>query len=163
MRVSRHHIQGMRTAGRETTATVYNTALLQLERCLRKNNLSFKDVTYSNLRTFRNLKESDGAANSTVHNYLCSIRTLVNEAINQGYMNQVDYPFKKGLFPKVEATRKQALSRDQIRELETLDLSGKLPQNGEGFSPNRTLRSNIISQVFVCEDKELIYYRTKEV
>lgn len=38
-------------------------------------------------------------------------------------MDQKDYPFKKGLFPKVAQTRKQAITKEDIQRLKSLELN----------------------------------------
>lgn len=115
-------IKGLRKAGRNKTATTYSTAVDQFERIIGSTKLQFSDITYTRLMEFRNVKMGDGVSNSTIHNYLRSLRTIVNAAINSGLMLETDYPFKKGLFPKVAPTRKQAITKEDIQRLHALEL-----------------------------------------
>ncbi|GGH64306.1 site-specific integrase [Phaeocystidibacter marisrubri] len=119
---ARNYIEGLEKAGRTKTAITYNTGLDQFERISGNTKLQFSDLTYTRLLDFRNEKMGEGVSNSTIHNYLRVLRTLVNAAINAGYMDQSDYPFKKGLFPKVAPTRKQAITKEDVQRLKSLEL-----------------------------------------
>ena len=86
--------------------------------------LDFKDITYTFLRDFEvHLKEKGNSVN-TIAKHLRQLRTLVNEAINQGYIPSDAYPFRKFKI-KQEKGRKEFLTPDELRKLENLQVSDK--------------------------------------
>ena len=87
--------------------------------------LDFKDITYTLLRDFEvHLKEKGNSVN-TIAKHLRQLRTLVNEAINQGYIPSDAYPFRKFKI-KQEKGRKEFLTPDELKRLENLDVDKKL-------------------------------------
>ena len=86
--------------------------------------LDFKDITYTLLRDFEvHLKEKGNSVN-TIAKHLRQLRTLVNEAINQGYIPSDAYPFRKFKI-KQEKGRKEFLTLNELRRLENLLVSDK--------------------------------------
>lgn len=84
----------------------------------------FKDITYTFLRDFEvHLKEKGNSVN-TIAKHLRQLRTLVSEAINQGYIPSDAYPFRKFKI-KQEKGRKEFLTPDELRKLENLQVSDK--------------------------------------
>ena len=87
--------------------------------------LDFKDITYTFLKEFEvHLKEKGNSVN-TVAKHMRQLRTLVNEAINQGYIPSDAYPFRKYKI-KQEKGRKEFLTPDELKRLENLDVDKKL-------------------------------------
>lgn len=87
--------------------------------------IDFKDITYTFLRDFEvHLKEKGNSVN-TIAKHLRQLRTLVNEAINQGYIPSDAYPFRKYKI-KQEKGRKEFLTPDELKKLENLDVDKKL-------------------------------------
>lgn len=87
--------------------------------------LDFKDITYTFLKEFEvHLKEKGNSVN-TIAKHLRQLRTLVNEAINQGYIPSDAYPFRKYKI-KQEKGRKEFLTPDELKRLEYLDVDKKL-------------------------------------
>ena len=86
--------------------------------------LDFKDITYTFLRDFEvHLKEKGNSVN-TIAKHLRQLRTLVSEAINQGYIPSDAYPFRKFKI-KQEKGRKEFLTLNELRRLENLLVSDK--------------------------------------
>ena len=86
--------------------------------------IDFKDITYTFLRDFEvHLKEKGNSVN-TIAKHLRQLRTLVNEAINQGYIPSDAYPFRKFKI-KQEKGRKEFLTLNELRRLENLLVSDK--------------------------------------
>ena len=86
--------------------------------------LDFKDITYTFLKEFEvHLKEKGNSVN-TIAKHLRQLRTLVNEAINQGYIPSDAYPFRKYKI-KQEKGRKEFLTPDELRKLENLQVADK--------------------------------------
>lgn len=86
--------------------------------------LDFKDITYSFLKDFEVYLREKGNGINTMAKHLRQLRTLVNEAINQGYIHADAYPFRKFKI-KQEKGRHEFLTPDELKKLENLEMSDK--------------------------------------
>lgn len=86
--------------------------------------LDFKDITYTFLKDFEVYLREKGNGVNTVAKHLRQLRTLVNEAINQGYIHADAYPFRKFKI-KQEKGRHEFLTPDELRKLENLEISDR--------------------------------------
>lgn len=86
--------------------------------------LDFKDITYTFLKEFEVYLREKGSSVNTIAKHLRQLRTLVNEAINQGYIHADAYPFRKFKI-KQERGRHEFLTPDELRKLENLQVSDK--------------------------------------
>ena len=79
-----------------------------------RSGLDFKDLTYTFLRDFEQYLREKGNAVNTIAKHMRQLRTLVNEAINQGYMHADAYPFRKYKI-KQEKGRHEFLTPDELK------------------------------------------------
>lgn len=86
--------------------------------------LDFKDITYTFLKDFEAYLREKGNGVNTVAKHLRQLRTLVNEAINQGYIHADAYPFRKYKI-KQEKGRHEFLTPDELKKLENLEVSDR--------------------------------------
>lgn len=86
--------------------------------------LDFKDITYSFLKDFEVYLREKGNGINTVAKHLRQLRTLVNEAINQGYIHADAYPFRKFKI-KQEKGRHEFLTPDELKKLENLEVNDR--------------------------------------
>lgn len=86
--------------------------------------LDFKDITYTFLKDFEVYLREKGNGVNTVAKHLRQLRTLVNEAINQGYIHADAYPFRKFKI-KQEKGRHEFLTPDELKKLENFEMSDK--------------------------------------
>lgn len=86
--------------------------------------LDFKDITYTSLKDFESYLREKGNGVNTVAKHLRQLRTLVNEAINQGYIHADAYPFRKFKI-KQEKGRHEFLTPDELRKLENLEVEDR--------------------------------------
>lgn len=86
--------------------------------------LDFKDITYSFLKEFEVYLREKGNGINTVAKHLRQLRTLVNEAINQGYIHADAYPFRKFKI-KQEKGRHEFLTPDELKKLEKLEINDR--------------------------------------
>ena len=84
--------------------------------------LDFKDITYTFLKDFEAYLREKGNGVNTVAKHLRQLRTLVNEAINQGYIHADAYPFRKFKI-RQEKGRHEFLTPDELRKLENLEVN----------------------------------------
>lgn len=86
--------------------------------------LDFKDITYTFLKDFEVYLREKGNGVNTVAKHLRQLRTLVNEAIDQGYIHADAYPFRKFKI-KQEKGRHEFLTPDELKKLENLEVSDR--------------------------------------
>lgn len=86
--------------------------------------LDFKDITYTFLKDFEVYLREKGNGVNTVAKHLRQLRTLVNEAINQGYIHADAYPFRKYKI-KQEKGRHEFLTPDELRKMENLEINDR--------------------------------------
>lgn len=139
---------------RQSTKENMRTTLKVL--CEFRRGLDFKDLTCAFVKEFENFLKQKGKAVNTIAKHLRQLRTLVNEAINEGYMAQEDYPFRKIKIHK-EQGRHTTLLPHELRRLERLELDNQTQQrtldgflfcvySGLRFSDFKALKSgNIIT------------------
>ena len=89
-----------------------------------RQGLDFKDITYSFLKEFESFLRERGNSVNTIAKHLRQLRTLVNEAINQGYIHTDAYPFRKYKI-KQEKGRHEFLTPGELKKLERLDVGDK--------------------------------------
>ncbi|MCF2583279.1 site-specific integrase [Bacteroides caecigallinarum] len=117
--------------------------------------LTFEDLSYTFLKDFEAWLRDLGKNQNTTGKHLRQLRTLTNEAINDGYMPVDAYPFRKFKI-KIQKAQKPFLTPDELGKLEKLHLDDSRQQHildaflfccytGLRFSDFRTLTaSNII-------------------
>ena len=93
-----------------------------------RSGLDFADLTYTMLKDFEAWMREQGKCVNTVAKHLRQLRTLVNEAINDGYMSADAYPFRKFKI-KQEKPQKPFLTPDELRQLEELKLVDQRQQH----------------------------------
>lgn len=86
--------------------------------------LDFKDITYTFLKDFEVYLREKGNGVNTVAKHLRQLRTLVNEAINQGYIHADAYPFRKYKI-KQEKGRHEFLTPDELKKMENLEINDR--------------------------------------
>lgn len=89
-----------------------------------RQGLDFKDITYSFLKEFESFLRERGNSVNTIAKHLRQLRTLVNEAINQGYIHTDSYPFRKYKI-KQEKGRHEFLTPGELKKLERLEVEDK--------------------------------------
>ena len=116
--------------------------------------LTFEDLSYTFLKDFEAWLRELGKNQNTTGKHLRQLRTLTNEAINDGYMPADAYPFRKFKI-KVQKAQKPFLTPDELGKLERLHLEDVRQQHildaflfccytGLRFSDFRTMTSSNI-------------------
>lgn len=80
-------------------------------------NIEFKDLTFSFVREFE--QYLGGEHTNTRAKHLKNLRTLINAAINEGYIRADEYPFRKFRIKTVEA-KHEFLSPEELALVESL-------------------------------------------
>lgn len=83
--------------------------------------IDFTDITYTFLRDFEQFLRNRNLQTNTINKHMRQLKTLVNEAINQGYIAQEAYPFRKYKIKK-ETKEHHFLVPDELEKLEKLKL-----------------------------------------
>lgn len=104
---------------RQSTKDNLHTTLTVLQEF--RSGLDFKDLTYTFLRDFEQYLRERGNAVNTIAKHMRQLKTLINEAINQGYMHADEYPFKKYKI-KQEKGKHEFLTPDELKKIETVEV-----------------------------------------
>lgn len=107
---------------RDSTKENLLTTVGQLEQF--RPGLDFADLTYTFLKDFETWLRDHGKSVNTIAKHLRQLRTLINEAISDGYMSADAYPFRKFKI-KQEKGRHEFLTPDELRKLENLEVNDK--------------------------------------
>ena len=86
--------------------------------------VDFADLTYTFVKDFDAWLREQGKGINTVAKHLRQLRTLINEAISDGYIPADAYPFRKFKI-KQEKGRHEFLTPDELRKLENLEVNDK--------------------------------------
>ena len=92
-----------------------------------RGDVEFRDLDYRYLTGFEAYLRSLGLMTNSVGKHLRNVRTLINEAINQGYMSLADYPFRQFRIRK-EKPEHRVLTVPELQKLERLQLNRKSRQ-----------------------------------
>lgn len=90
--------------------------------------IEFADLTYTFLKDFEAFLREKGNGINTVAKHLRQLRTLINEAINDGYMSPDSYPFRKFKI-KQERPKKPFLTPEELKKFENLILQEQKMQH----------------------------------
>ena len=93
---------------------------------------TWEDLTYTFLKDFESWLLGRGAAVNTVAKHLQNIRTLINEAISAGYLTADADPFRNYTI-KHERVPHRYLNPDELKRMETVNVSGKLAHVRDAF------------------------------
>lgn len=83
--------------------------------------LTFEDLSYAFLKDLETWLREQGKNQNTIGKHLRQLRTLTNEAINDGYMSADAYPFRKFKI-KIQKAQKPFLTPDELGKLEKLHI-----------------------------------------
>lgn len=83
--------------------------------------LDFADLSYTFVKDFDIWLREQGKGVNTVAKHLRHLRTLINEAISDGYMPADAYPFRQFKI-KQEKGRHEFLTPDELKKLENLEV-----------------------------------------
>lgn len=92
-----------------------------------RGDVEFRDLDYRYLTGFEAYLRSLGLMTNSVGKHLRNVRTLINEAINQGYMSLADYPFRQFRIRK-DKPEHRVLTVPELQKLERLQLNRKSRQ-----------------------------------
>lgn len=149
-------IKDLKARGKFANASIYTNVIDQLKKL--KPQLQFYEVNYNTLRDFKISKQKDGVKNSTIHNYLRTLRAIYNEAVLMEVTPDLQ-PFKmifKDIAVRKNRTKKKYLSIKSIQVLENLQ---DLPP-GQQF----TLHLFLLQFYFGGQDLIDVYYlRTNQL
>lgn len=128
----RELLQEMETGGNIGNLTVYRNVKNSLEKFC-NGSLTFADINNSFLHKYEAWLASEkydrsGCAQSTIHLYMRTIRSIFNKAIARELINQELYPFRNQFNPKgyslshlkLEANYR-ALSQEELEKFKTFD------------------------------------------
>lgn len=112
------YIDQLNEEGRASTAFSYSNCLSSMKKFVTRKKLVFEDITPEFLRAYEKWMLDQGKSITTVGIYLRSLRTIFNQAINDGAIEKEHYPFGKRKYqiPSSKNTKK-ALSLAEIQKI----------------------------------------------
>ena len=115
------YIEDLKNEERIGTATSYNNAFVSLKSFLddkRRKVLPFEHITVDFLNKYQIWMIAKGNSMTTVGIYLRSLRTILNQAIEKGFLKTEDYPFGLRKY-QIPASRniKKALTKADIKKI----------------------------------------------
>lgn len=118
-------MENMRRQGKYNRVSTEQPKIGVFRAFLGDKDITFPEITVSLLAKFKAyLKGERHVGERTVANYMILIRTVFNQAITEGLVDQKHYPFGKGKVSiKLPESNKIGLSADEVKLLENADLS----------------------------------------
>ena len=105
----------------------YRTLLRKLRATLGRDEIHWKDLTPGLLRRLqRYCMEELGNAQNTTRKELSRLRRVVNQAVSDRLLDPSDDPYISFKMPKKQQVDRRKLTREEIRAMEELDLTGRL-------------------------------------
>lgn len=126
-------IESLKLQGKTGNAMVYQAALDSFNGFCNGRKYLISEIDYQTINNYseflhtRIFKSPKGKVEkrlsvNTISLYLRTFRAIINKALNDGLMEESQYPFKK-VSIKSEKTRKRAVNKDVIKMVEELDVS----------------------------------------
>ncbi|ARN78245.1 integrase [Nonlabens spongiae] len=117
-------IKELQLLGRTGNARAHRDTFNSFFKFQKKRTLKFHQLTPELLLRYETYLRTNGNQDGGIGVKMREIRALFNEAIKKGITNQKYYPFKTYKVSKLKGSNiKKALTRDQIRLMENLDVS----------------------------------------
>lgn len=117
-------IAQLNKAGRTGNAQVLVSTYNSFFQFVNDESLTFQDLDYELLHQYEVFLRSKGNTNGGIGVKMRAIRSLYNQASKAGLVDEKYYPFKKFQISKFKSrSTKRALSRDEIRLIEELDMN----------------------------------------
>ncbi|WP_028524491.1 site-specific integrase [Runella limosa] len=118
-------IDNMHKAGKYNRVKTDQTRINHFRDFLKGKDIPFSEITVPLLNRYQAfLKGSRGISERTIVNHLLIIRTIYNQAIKGGLVDNKAYPFGKGKIAiKFPESVKIGLSPEEVKIIEELDLS----------------------------------------
>lgn len=103
------------------TAVTFQSTVASIEEFLKttkKKKLTFFDVTPEWLKSYEKWMLATGRSHTTIGIYLRNLRTVINQAVDDGLLPKENYPFKRGKYQIPDGKNsKKALSISDIEKL----------------------------------------------
>jgi integrase/recombinase XerD len=118
-------MENMRQQGKYNRVSAEQPRITIFREFLEGKDIIFTEITISLLNKFKAyLKGHRQVSDRTVANYMILIRTIFNQAIAEGLVEQKYYPFGRGKVAiKLPEANKIGLNADEVKMLEHLDLT----------------------------------------
>lgn len=125
-------IEELEARGKTGNLRHYKDVKKQLENFLASNkvrDILFSDIDYSFLTDWETYLRQRQVMETTLFAYLKNLRAVYNRAIKEGIAKAENYPFQEYKLSQFNtSTIKRAVSRGDIKAIESLDTSNELPR-----------------------------------
>lgn len=126
-------IQRLHATKRYGSATAYKTALNSVMRYLKEEDIQLDKIDHNFLSKYEEDCKIKGLRTNSIAVYMRTLRAVINKAIDEGWLSQDSYPFRKFRIKK-EPTAKRAISKEEIDKLLSLNLKkGTLLRDSQNY------------------------------
>lgn len=126
-------IQSFKETGKNGNAIVYQSSLDSFKGFAKTRKYLLSEIDYSTVKNYHHYlsKKTNFSKDKQIETkltlngisfYMRTLRAIINRAIKDGIIEEKTYPFKN-ITIKSEKTRKRAVNKDIIKEIEALDVS----------------------------------------
>jgi len=119
--------ENLKADGKIETNNIFRSTKKAWLNFFKKDSLSFDDINSNSIHDFEQAGERRGNMPSTIFLYLRTLKTVINMAKRERICSPEYDPFKDYSFAKFRRikTRKRAISRDDFRKIENLEIDEK--------------------------------------
>lgn len=121
---AQEYLNGFFKAGKIKVYKSDKSRIENFKHFMKNNDPFFQDITIELLKQFvSHLQGEKGLKPRSIVNHLILLRTLYNRTINEGIVEQNNYPFGRGkLTIRIPESQKIGLDEKEIRKIENLEL-----------------------------------------
>lgn len=111
--------------GRAGTAKTYHAAMANFREFRKDEDIAIDALDGDVMKRFERWMQAKGLKPNSCSRYLCTLRTLYRKAASQGYTTEK--PIFRHVFTGIVKTGKRAISEEDIRKIQRLDLPQRSP------------------------------------
>jgi integrase/recombinase XerD len=106
--------------GKVGTYKAYKTVVKKLSNYVENAPLPFQDMDVKFLSDYKAFMRKEDLKISSIHNNFKTIKAIFNQAIKEDLVSPEKYPFKAFKFERPGRTKKERLSVEELKSLESL-------------------------------------------
>lgn len=115
-------IDDLTRIGKVGNARVYKFTKSTFLKSIKNQQIKLHEINYKTIKNFEDYLFENGNKINSISVHLRTLRAILNRAIKENLIEQSNYPFKD-ISIKNEKTRKRAVNKDVIKNVEELDVS----------------------------------------
>lgn len=119
--------ENLKAAGKIESSNIYRSTKNAWSKFFKKEIFHFEEINQKSINDFEQARERRGNMPNTIYLYLRTLKTIINIAKSEKICGPEYNPFENYSFAKFRRikTRKRAISREDFRKIEDLELNDK--------------------------------------